>query len=71
MFVFISFLVVFFLLIVFRNQNQNQNLILIVVENILHGIHLTGTMQSAVMVKSTMRDVALDHPLTKNEKDDR
>ena len=71
MFVFISFLVVFFLLIVFRNQNQNQNLISIVVENILHGIHLTGTMQSAVMVKSTMRDVALDHPLTKNEKDDR
>ena len=71
MFVFISFLVVFFLLIVFRNQNQNQNLISIVVENILHGIHLTGTMQSAVMVKSTMKDDALDHPLTKNEKDDR
>ena len=71
MFGFISFLVVFFLLIVFRNQNQNLSLISVVVENILHGIHLTGTMQSAVMVKSTMKDDVLDHLSTKNEKDDR
>ena len=71
MFVFISFLVVFFLLIVFRNQNQNLSLISVVVENILHGIHLTGTMQSAVMVKSMMKGVASGHLSTKNEKDDR
>ena len=71
MFVFISFLVVFFLLIVFRNQNQNLSLISVVVENILHGIHLTGTMQSAVMVKSMMKDDASGHLSTKNEKDDR
>ena len=70
MFVFISFLVVFFLLIVFRNQNQNLNLISVVVENILHGIHLTGIMQSAVMAKSMMKDDASGHLSTKNEKDD-
>lgn len=69
MFVFISFLVVFFLLIAFLSPNRNRNLISIAVENILHGIHLTGTMQSAVMVKSTMKEGVLAHHSTKSERE--